>query len=185
MESLVPVIGAQLVTSEEHFRSHRNLVLRHGDDAPGPVRLKVAPSPKTLVGLPEHAFTPLGYLSRHTRAIRAVASRASRMEEATRMPLPEAAQRLMAIPGIGPWTAYTTLARALGHADAVPVGDYHLPSLVSHALAGEEDGDDARMLELLEPFRPHRYRVLRLLMAGGLGPPRRGPLAPVRPLPTE
>ena len=31
------------------------------------------------------------------------------------------------------------------------------------------------MLELLEPYRGHRYRVLRLIELSGLAPPRRGP----------
>jgi 3-methyladenine DNA glycosylase/8-oxoguanine DNA glycosylase len=55
---------------------------------------------------------------------------------------------------------------ALGDADAVAVGDLHLPHLVARWLAGEHRGTDARMLELLEPFRGHRARVIRLLMAG-------------------
>ncbi len=183
LETLVPVIEGQLVTSEESFRSHRNLVLRYGDPAPGPIRLKVAPSAATLETLPSHAFTPLGFLSKHTRTVRLAASRARRLEEAASMPLVPAAQRLMAIPGIGPWTALTVLVRTLGHADAVPTGDFHLPSLVSLALAGEESRDDRRMLELLEPFRPHRWRVVRLLVAGGPRRARRSPLAPIRPLP--
>lgn len=183
LEALVPVIQGQLVTSEESFRSHRNLVLRYGETAPGPVRLKVAPSAETIAALPNHAFTPLGFLSKHTRAVKLAASRARRMEEAASMELVPAAQRLMAIQGIGPWTALTVLARTLGHADAVPTGDFHLPSLVSLALAGEESRDDRRMLELLEPFRPHRWRVVRLLMAGGPRPARHAPLPTIRPLP--
>lgn len=41
--------------------------------------------------------------------------------------------------------------------------------------------DDAGMLELLEPMRPHRHRVVRLLEASGLArEPRRGPRLPVQ-----
>ena len=36
------------------------------------------------------------------------------------------------------------------------------------------------MLELLEPFRPHRGRVLRLLQVGAGGAPRYGPRMPLR-----
>jgi hypothetical protein len=37
------------------------------------------------------------------------------------------------------------------------------------------------MLELLEPYRPHRGRVIRLLEAGGVRTPRYGPrMAPRR-----
>jgi hypothetical protein len=35
--------------------------------------------------------------------------------------------------------------------------------------------DDACMLELLEPWRPHRYRVIRLLECSGSAKPRFGP----------
>jgi len=64
---------------------------------------------------------------------------------------------------------------ALGDPDAVSVGDYHLPSMVAWALAGEARADDERMLELLEPYRGHRARVVQLLELAGIGPPRRGP----------
>jgi hypothetical protein len=36
------------------------------------------------------------------------------------------------------------------------------------------------MLELLEPFRGQRARVVQLLLASGPGAPRFGPRAPVR-----
>ena len=71
----------------------------------------------------------------------------------------------MAVPGIGPWTAAEVGVRALGDADAVSVGDFHLPNLVAFALAGEPRGTDARMLELLEPYRGQRARVVRLARA--------------------
>jgi 3-methyladenine DNA glycosylase/8-oxoguanine DNA glycosylase len=88
---------------------------------------------------------------------------------------PEAERRLRALPGIGPWTAAEAIRSALGDPDAVSVGDFHLPHLVSWALAGEPRGDDARMLELLEPYRGHRGRAIRLLELSGIGAPRYGP----------
>jgi len=87
----------------------------------------------------------------------------------------EATERLVAYPGIGPWTAAEVTLRALGDPDAVSLGDFHLPNLVAWALAGEPRADDARMLELLEPWRGHRARVIRLLEASGLAAPRFGP----------
>jgi 3-methyladenine DNA glycosylase/8-oxoguanine DNA glycosylase len=89
----------------------------------------------------------------------------------------------MALPGIGPWTAAEVGRSALGDPDAVSVGDFHLPNLVSWALAGEPRGDDSRMLELLEPYRGQRGRVVRLLEASGLRAPRYGP--PMSPRPTD
>jgi 3-methyladenine DNA glycosylase/8-oxoguanine DNA glycosylase len=83
--------------------------------------------------------------------------------------------------GIGPWTAALVLTASHGHADAVPEGDFHLPNSVAYALAGEPRADDARMLELLEPYRGQRGRVVRLLELSGIRPPAFGPrLAPRR-----
>jgi hypothetical protein len=36
------------------------------------------------------------------------------------------------------------------------------------------------MLEVLEPFRPQRARVVQLLLANGASAPRFGPRSPVR-----
>ncbi len=49
---------------------------------------------------------------------------------------------------------------------------------VTHALADTtpaQRGDDRRMLELLEPWRGHRFRAIKLLWAAGLTMPRHGP----------
>ncbi len=97
----------------------------------------------------------------------------------------EAHRRLRLLPGIGLWTAASVAHRCLGDADAVPVGDYHLCHLVTYNLTGKERGDDEQMLELLEPFRGQRGRVVRWLMIAGRTPPRRGPRMPLRPLPQD
>jgi 3-methyladenine DNA glycosylase/8-oxoguanine DNA glycosylase len=107
--------------------------------------------------------------------IRAVAARASWFEAIVALPFPEAYARLTEVPGIGPWTAAEVGVRALGDDDAVSVGDFHLPNLVAFALAGEPRGDDARMLELLEPYRGRRALVIRLLELSGIRAPRYGP----------
>ena len=95
------------------------------------------------------------------------------------MPAAEADRRLRSLPGIGVWTSAEVRQRACGDADAVSVGDYHLPSSVGWALAGRRV-DDAGMLELLAPYAGHRHRAARLVELGGLGPPRRGPRMSIR-----
>ena len=117
---------------------------------------------------------------RRADTVRLVAKHARRLEETTEMPPAAATRRLRALPGVGRWTAAEVSLVALGDADAVSVGDYHLPHHVAWALAGEARGDDARMLELLEPYRGHRGRVIRLLVAGHPGPPRFGPRLPLK-----
>ena len=96
------------------------------------------------------------------------------------MSLPDAWLRLQAFPGVGPWTAAKVALVALGDADAVPVGDYHLPHMVGNAFDGTARSTDERMLELLEPYRGHRARVIRLVILAGFGAPRFGPRQPLR-----
>jgi 3-methyladenine DNA glycosylase/8-oxoguanine DNA glycosylase len=90
--------------------------------------------------------------------------------------------RLLGLRGVGPWTGAHVMHMVTGDADAVPVGDWHLPRHVGFALAREPRADDERMLELLEPFRPQRARVWRLLVAGTRPPPRRAPRARIHDL---
>ena len=88
--------------------------------------------------------------------------------------------RLGAIRGVGPWTAGHVMGVAWGDRDAVPIGDLHLPNSVSWLLAGEPRADDDRMLELLEPYRPHRRRVVVLIKRAHIGAPKYGPKTAVQ-----
>ena len=171
--ALVPAILEQKVTGTEAFRSYAALLRRHGEAAPGPVQLLLPPSGRTLAALPYHAFHPLGVERRRADLIRRAASRAAWLDAAA--DADELARRLRSIPGIGPWTAAEVLRIALGDPDAVSVGDYHVPSVVSWALAGEPRATDERMLEILEPYVGQRGRVQRLLEVGRVTPPRYGP----------
>ncbi len=179
MASLVPAILEQKVTGTEAFGAWRRLIHRYGEPAPGAPALWVPPPAEVVAGLPYHAFHPLGVEQRRADTVRRVAARAARLEELVDVPIADAYRRMTSFAGVGPWTAAEVAARALGDPDAVSIGDFHLPHLVAWALAGEPRADDARMLELLEPYRGQRGRAIRLLEASGLRPPRRGPrLAP-------
>jgi 3-methyladenine DNA glycosylase/8-oxoguanine DNA glycosylase len=180
LEILVPTILEQKVTGMEARRSYRGLIARWGEPAPGPFGLRLLPLPEVLAAIPYHQFHPLGVERRRADLIRTVGARAARFEESVGLPRDDAYRRLRALPGIGPWTAAEVALRALGDADAVSVGDFHLPNLVSFALAGEPRGTDARMLELLEPYQGQRGRVIRLLEASGIWPPAYGPRFPIR-----
>ena len=98
-----------------------------------------------------------------------------RLEHTVDRPFAEAEPRLRSVSGVGPWTAAGVESLTWGSPDAVIVGDVKLPQLVCWFLAREEYGDDERMLELLEPFRPHRYRVIQMAYESGVRVPRRRP----------
>jgi 3-methyladenine DNA glycosylase/8-oxoguanine DNA glycosylase len=179
-EALVPTILEQKVPGAEAFASYRNLVRAFGEPAPGPGGLRLPPSPEALARASYSAFHPLGIDRRRADTVRAAASRAVRLEETVEMALPQAYQRIQAFRGVGPWSAARVAMTALGDPDAVPTGDYHLPHMVAWALAGRPRGTDEEMLELLEPYVGHRGRVLRLLLAAGVGAPRFGPRMSLR-----
>jgi 3-methyladenine DNA glycosylase/8-oxoguanine DNA glycosylase len=175
LESLLPAILEQKVTGTEAWRGFRGLIRRWGEPAPGPFGLWLAPPAPVVATIPYHELHPFGIERRRADLLRRAAGHADRLEEIVSMPREAGYRRLRAVPGIGPWTAAEVALRALGDADAVSVGDFHLPNLVAFVLAGEIRGDDARMLELLEPWRGHRARVVRLLELSGLRPPAFGP----------
>lgn len=179
-EALLPAICEQKVTGVEARAAFRGIVARYGRPAPGPAeaRLRLAPEPQVLAGLPYFAFHPFGLERRRAEVVIRAAGLAPRLEGAT---LERAVALLAALPGIGPWTTAEVARVAYGDPDAISLGDYHLPNLVAWALAGEPRADDARMLELLEPYLGQRGRVQRLLEASGISAPRYGPrLAPRR-----
>lgn len=151
----------QRVRWQVAYRDFRRIAERWGTRTPAGVAF---PSARQLSRVPTPALEAAGIDGKRARALTALA----RME-ATRHVLDPSAglarieQRLLSLPGIGPWTVGTIMGYAFGEPDAVPVGDLHLPSIVTAALADEPDGTDARMLELLEPYRGQRFRVIRLL----------------------
>jgi 3-methyladenine DNA glycosylase/8-oxoguanine DNA glycosylase len=179
-EALLPSILEQKVTGREAHNAFAAIVRALGEPAPGPVPLRLQPTPEALATTPYWAFHPLGVERKRTAAIQMAASRARRVEETVSMAAADAHRRLQALPGVGPWTSAEVAIVALGDADAVSVGDFHLPHLVSYALTGERRGTDERMLELLAPWPGHRGRVLRLLTRSGRYPDRRGPRMAVR-----
>src|SRR5229473_3205455 len=149
-EALVPTVLAQKVVGEEAHRSYRALVHALGEPAPGPAGLTVPPSATVLAGTPYWTFHKFGIERRRAEVIIRAARSATRLEEILTMDLVSARRRLVAFPGVGPWTAAKVALVALGDADAVQVGDYHLPHAVGYALEGTPRSSDERMLELLE-----------------------------------
>ncbi|HXF73287.1 MAG TPA: DNA-3-methyladenine glycosylase 2 family protein [Actinomycetota bacterium] len=180
LEAIVPAVLEQRVPAEEAHAAYRRLVRAVGEPAPGPAGLLLPPAPEALLALPSFRYHRAGIEGRRAAVIRNLAARRARLEEAAAMPLAEARARLLALPGVGPWTGARVAYAALGDPDAVPLGDFHLPHAVAWLLAGRPRGDDELMLELLAPFAGHRGRVLRLLVAAGVRPPRFGPRMPLR-----
>lgn len=179
VQSLVPAILEQKVTGVEARRAYARLVRARAEPAPGPAGLLLPPDPEWMADLPYFEMHPFGVERRRAEVLRAACARAAWIEDASRLPFEDARSRLASLRGIGPWTAAEVARLALGDADAVSVGDYHLPHAVAWALAREPRGTDERMLELLEPYRGQRGRVQRLLESAHIAAPRFGPRADI------
>ena len=142
--------------------------------------MRVPPSAAVWRAIPSWEFHRANVDPGRARTIVGCAQRAAALERLALRPASQAREALMSLPGIGVWTAAEIAQRAFGDADALSVGDYHLAKMIGWTLLGYPIDDDA-MVELLEPMRPHRHRVVRLLEASGLAvEPRRGPRLPVQ-----
>ena len=190
-EALLPATLEQRITGTEAWRNYRRLVRAHGTPAPGPLALWLPPTAEKIATLASWQLTALGIEPRRGALLRRLAREAPRYEALgaqARLPggggtgAAALAAALRRQPGIGPWTAAEVTLRALGDPDAVSVGDAHLSNVVAFALTGRSRGTDEEMLQLLSPWAGHRARVVRLLEASGITPPRFGPRVAPRDL---
>ncbi|RNL64830.1 DNA-3-methyladenine glycosylase 2 family protein [Nocardioides marmoriginsengisoli] len=174
LESLVPTVIEQKVTGQEAFAAFRRLVRRFGEPAPGPLDLMLQPAPATIRTIPSWEWLRLPIDGGRSRPLLAAVRVADALERAGGGALDDFDRKLRSIPGLGVWTSAEVRATALGDADAVSFGDYHVAKDIGWALTGEAVDDDA-LAELLAPYAPHRHRVQHLVETAQLGRPRRGP----------
>jgi 3-methyladenine DNA glycosylase/8-oxoguanine DNA glycosylase len=169
LEALVPAVLEQRVAGKDAFRAWRILVTKYGAPAPGPApaRMRVPPPAEVWRRVPSWEFHLANVDPSRARTLVGCAQRADALERLTMRPPEEARMALRSVPGVGEWTAAEVAQRAWGDADALSVGDYHLSNVVGSTLLGHRI-DDAEMVELLEPLRPHRHRAVRLLEVSGL-----------------
>lgn len=79
------------------------------------------------------------------------------------MPDDEVRQALIAMPGIGPWTADIYLTMCLLRPDVWPHGDLALATSARDVLALDERPTFARLGEIAERWHPHRAVAARIL----------------------
>ncbi|WP_412149221.1 DNA-3-methyladenine glycosylase family protein [Curtobacterium flaccumfaciens] len=175
---LVPAIMEQKVTSRQAWGAWRYLLRRHGTPAPGPAPagMMVPPDAPTWARIPSWEWHRAGIEPGRSATV----MRAVKLAPALERTLVHGrggeavSTKLQSIPGVGRWTAAETAQRSHGDPDSPSVGDFHVPALVGWALTGAPVDDDG-MLELLEPWRGHRERVVRLIGGSGFRKPSFGP----------
>ncbi len=178
--SLVRIVLQQLVSFRDARNGWRSLVHRYGQPIEGHDGLWAPPDANVLRRMALFQFIECGILPQHARRILGLTQIAKKLESVWGGGLTEdAAERtcdlLLKQRGVGPWTIGYIRGTVMADSDAVVLGDYGFPKKVAYFFSGEEEADDEQMLRLLEPFRPHRFYVLWLLVKGAKHPPRRGP----------
>ncbi len=94
---------------------------------------------------------------------RAVADNQLNFETLNALSDNEVRQKLLALPGVGPWTADIYLLSNLQRCDAWPVGDLALQYAAQNLLGLNDRPDPKQMTLLAEAWRPHRAAAARLL----------------------
>ena len=172
---VLPAILGQRITAAQAMSQWAALCNRFGELAPGPLGLRLPPSPARLARIASWEFHRLG-IERQRASALVVAARYATFIDRTRDLDGEAARSaLMTLPGIGIWTAAVAIGVSHGDPDALPVGDFHVKNTVAYALTGKSRGTDEEMLDTLAGYAGTRWLVVRVLEKAGLTAPRYAP----------
>jgi DNA-3-methyladenine glycosylase II len=156
-ETLVTSITAQQVSLHAAFAIRNRFIHAFGE----PFEHAYAFPTRDRVGAAStEDLTPLGFSRRKSAYVVGLARSDLDLEGLALLPDEEVKARLIAVPGIGEWTADWFLARHLARSDAWPAGDLGLRKAVVH-FYGEEDTRAAG-----ERFPGHRNLAAHYLLVG-------------------
>ena len=185
LEVLLWTIAGQRVTTASAQRSWREMKHIWGAAPPEPTggmrvppELRLPPCPDTLSQLSYAHLHRVGLERSRAKTVLEVCRRRKRITALGELEPEDARQRLMSLPGIGPWTANRVAIVAWGHPDTVQTGDYWLPHMIVHALTGRPRSSDEEMLSVLDVYRPQRTRAVRLIATTNHTAPRYGAKLP-------
>jgi 3-methyladenine DNA glycosylase/8-oxoguanine DNA glycosylase len=176
-QALLGAVLEQRVEGVDAVATWIRLITQIGEPAPGPAPsgMRVFPDGRQWLALPSWEWRRVGVDSKRAATIRAAAAIEPSLQRLATRTSADVDRALRVVPGIGAWTSAEVRQRALGDADALSVGDYHLASIVGQTLLGRPL-TDVQLVPFLDKWRPHRYRVARLIYASGIERlPRRGP----------
>ncbi|MBB6469490.1 DNA-3-methyladenine glycosylase II [Aminobacter lissarensis] len=125
-------------------------------------------TPQGLLGAGEEMFREAGLSRPKQRTLVAVAQAAADgldLDGLCRLDAEQAMAAMIAIPGIGPWTAEVYLLFAAGHPDIFPARDVALQSAVGHALGINPRPGEKALIRLAESWAPWRGVASRLFWA--------------------
>ncbi|MCD6284789.1 MAG: DNA-3-methyladenine glycosylase 2 family protein [Anaerolineae bacterium] len=124
-------------------------------------------APEGFLSLDDTTLKEVGFSRQKTRYVRglaeAIVGGTLDLDEVGRMVAGEARQALLAVKGIGPWTADTYLLFALRRPDAWPSGDLALAKAIQELRGMESVPSYAEVDGIAEGWRPWRAVAARIL----------------------
>lgn len=180
LEALVTAITAQQVSLRAAIAVRNRLIAAHGaaparPAAPGaaaavPEGLRAFPRADRLAALDPADLVPLGLSRRKAEYVVGVAQAAATLEGLAALADDEVKARLVALRGLGEWTADWFLARHLARPRAWPAGDLVLRKACSRHYAAGRELSAAEVRALGERFAPFENIVAHLLLIGSTLP---------------
>jgi DNA-3-methyladenine glycosylase II len=127
------------------------------------------PSPEQLLAADPERIRAAGLSRRKVQTLRDLAERFvdGRLDaaELERLPDEEVIARLVAVPGIGRWTAEGFLAVALHREDVVLAGDLALRKAIQRAYNLDHLPTEPEVMRIAEAWRPYRSLAVKYLFA--------------------
>jgi DNA-3-methyladenine glycosylase II len=136
----------------------------------GRLEARVAPlSAETVLAAGEAALRGCGLSGPKIRGItaaaKAIAEEGLDLGGLAALPAADAHRALIAVKGIGPWTADIFLLFCVGHPDAFPAGDLALQEAAKLALELKQRPNHRELEHIAERWRPYRGVAARMLWA--------------------
>lgn len=157
-EALMWCIVGQQVNLPFAYTLRRVLIDLRGEDAGGGMRAH--PSPEAVAALDYDDLTARQFSRRKAEYVidtaRLVASGDLPLEALGEGTATAAERALLAVRGLGPWSANYLMMRGYGFADCVPVGDAGLTAALQRFHAVDARPGPAETRRLMEPFAPFR-----------------------------
>jgi DNA-3-methyladenine glycosylase II len=153
--SLIRAIAGQQLSVKAARAIYGRLIARFDGRPPTPKEL-LADDPdelRTAAGLSRAKTASLRSLAEHVLAGELELDRLKQLDDA------EAIAELVAVKGIGEWTAHMFLMFTLHRPDVLATGDLGIRNAAMRAYGLESPPDAATLTKLAEPWRPYRTRA--------------------------
>lgn len=153
--ALLRSITGQQLSVKAAAAIYGRLIDRFGGRPPAPDEL-LADDPEQLraaAGLSRAKVVALRSLAEH------VLAGELKIDVLAELPDEEVMRELVAVKGIGEWTAHMFLMFTLQRPDVLPVGDQGIKNAVMRAYGLDAVPKPDALAEIAEPWRPHRTRA--------------------------